>query len=319
MLFAQMRLSIDLVRRAPQFTNTLLQREIDLRGLRVSSLDEHVLVLLDNSFDVVNLSSNALTALEYFPTKTTGSGKDVRMSRVTTLIAHRNEIQRVSVTSCALALPALRHFVADRNRFSAVQELCFLKHWKKLEVLSLEENPVWAENSNNFDTAKLRAFLVFLCPSLKLINYQRVTKADRDCMQENKKEFKELMAVWESSPFGPSATTAASSSSLAAEGKKLRKRGREGRAAAAAAAALNPPPLPVSVSAEEEAVADDAAAAVEVAAGEEDSDDALQAHLDQLEERLLSDDVTAEEIAQLEEEMTEIAAKMAAARKRKRH
>ncbi|KPA84500.1 putative U2 small nuclear ribonucleoprotein 40K [Leptomonas pyrrhocoris] len=308
-----MRLSIDLVRRAPQFTNTLLQREIDLRGLRISSLDEHVLVLLDNSFDVVNLSSNALTALEYFPTKSTGGGKSVTMDRVTSLIAHRNDIQRVSVASCVLALPNVRHFVADRNRFSAVQDLSFLKQWKKLEVLSLEENPVWAENSINYDDAKLRAFLLFLCPHLKLINYQRVTKADRECLQENKKEFKELMASWEASPFRSAA--AATSSAVTMDGKKLRKRGREGRAAAAAAGVLNPPETVVASALAVEAAADGAGAA----AGDGDDDDALQARLDQLEERLLADDVTTEEIAQLEEEMTEISTKMAAARKRKRH
>lgn len=315
-----MRLSIDLVRRAPQFTNALLQREIDLRGLRISSLDEHVLVLLDNSFDVINLSSNALTALEYFPTRSVSGAKNVKMDRVASLIVHRNEIQRVSVASCVLALPNLRHFVADRNQLSTVQDLYFLRQWKKLEVLSLEGNPVWSENSNNFDDVKLRAFLVFLCPRLKLLNYQRVTKADHECMQENKKEFKELVASWEASPFGPAA---AASSLLFTDGKKLRKRGREGRAAAAAAAAadaLRPPAVAVTAESAAGAAAGNNDGAVTADDDDaDDDDDALQARLDQLEERLLSDDVTAEEMAQLEEEMTEISAKMAAARKRKRH
>ncbi|KPI89616.1 putative U2 small nuclear ribonucleoprotein 40K [Leptomonas seymouri] len=308
-----MRLSIELVRRAPQFTNTLLQREIDLRGLRISSLDEHVLVLLDNSFDVINLSSNALTALEYFPTRIVGRGKNSTMDRVVSLIVHRNDIQRVSVTSCVLALPNVRHFVADRNRFSAVHDLCFLKQWKKLEMVSLEENPVWVENSSNYDEAKLRAFLVFLCPHLKLINYQRVSKSDRECLQNNKKEFKELIASWEAAPFGPAGVV--TSSSLTADGKKVRKRGREGRAAAAAAGTCNPLVSVVESDPVVEAAADGSGGAV----GGGDDDDALQARLDQLEERLLADDVTAEEIAQLEEEMTEITNAMAAARKRRRH
>ncbi|CAM42819.1 putative U2 small nuclear ribonucleoprotein 40K [Leishmania braziliensis MHOM/BR/75/M2904] len=307
-----MRLTIDLVRLAPQFTNTMLQREIDLRGLRISSLDEHVLVLLDNNFDVVNLSSNALTALEYFPTKTApgSSGKDVRMSRVATLVAHRNEIQRVSVSSCVSALPNVVHFLADRNRLACVRDLYFLKEWKKLEVVSLEGNPVWEANSSNFNSEKLRAFLVFLCPKLKLINYQRVTRTDRERAQEAKDEFKRLVQSWEA-PLKLSAATGLQSSSCA-DGKKMRKRGREGRAAAAAAAVSNA----VTVGDEP----GNGATSLTPAAADVDEDDdaALQARLGQLEERLLSDDVTAEEITQLEEEMTEISERMTAARKRKR-
>ncbi|KAK7199621.1 U2 small nuclear ribonucleoprotein 40K [Novymonas esmeraldas] len=308
-----MRLTMDLVRRAPQFTNTMLQREIDLRGLRISSLDEHVLVLLDDSFDVVNLTANALAALEYFPTRS--AGKDGRMCRVTTLIAHRNEVQRVSVASCVLALPNVVHFLADRNRLGQTRDLCFLKQWKKLEVVSLEDNPVWESNSNGFDREKLRAFLVFLCPRLKLINYQRVTQADRERALESKEEFKRLVQSWES-PLG-----LASPSSSLAEGKKLRKRGREGRAIAAASASA-------AVATDEEpgngassatpAATPAAAAAADAVTEEEDDDAALQTRLDQLEARLLSDDVTAEEMAQLEEEMTEISTRMLASRKRHR-
>ncbi|CBZ29401.1 putative U2 small nuclear ribonucleoprotein 40K [Leishmania mexicana MHOM/GT/2001/U1103] len=308
-----MRLTMDLVRLAPQFTNTMLQREIDLRGLRISSLDEHVLVLLENNFDVVNLSSNALTALEYFPMKSAAgsSDKDVRMSRVTTLVAHRNEIQRVSVASCVSALPNVVHFLADRNRLACVRDLYFLKQWKKLEVVSLEDNPVWETNSNNFDSEKLRAFLVFLCPRLKLINYQRVTQADRERAQKAKDEFKKLVQSWET-PLTLCAVTRSQSSSTV-DGKKTRKRGREGRTAAATAVASNVVTL-------DDEPANGATSATPAAADvNEDDDAALQARLDQLEERLLSDDVTAEEIAQLEEEMTEISERMASARKRKRH
>ncbi|GET91346.1 U2 small nuclear ribonucleoprotein 40K, putative [Leishmania tarentolae] len=307
-----MRLTIDLVRLAPQFTNTMLQREIDLRGLRISSLDEHVLVLLENNFDAVNLSSNALTALEYFPTKSAvgNSDKDVRMSRVTTLIVHRNEIQRVSVASCVSALPNVVHFLADRNRLACVRDLYFLKQWKKLEVVSLEDNPVWESNSNNFDSDKLRAFLVFLCPRLKLINYQRVTKADRERAQKAKEEFKKLVQSWEV-PLTPCAATPLQLP-CNVEGKKMRKRGRDGRTAAAAAVASN------VITPDEPKNGETSATSVSVNVNADD-DTALQVRLDQLEERLLSDDVTAEEIAQLEEEMTEISERMIAARKRKRH
>lgn len=280
-----MRLTLDLVRRAPQFINPLLQRELDLRGQRISSLDEHTLLLLEDSFDVVNLTSNALTSLEYFPITS-------KMVRVVTLVAHRNHLQKVSLPSCVLALPNVVHFLADHNNFRTAKNLCFLRYWRKLEVVSLEDNPVSRDNPEQLDEDMLRAFLVFLCPSLKLINNGRVVEADRKRAAAHKAHFKVIFSEWEAS--GSAAAV------VGADGKKIRKRARERRVENQGATMDTVGQTPKSLH-----------GAGGSPAREEDDDDnggasRLQARLDQLEARISADDITAEEITSLEQEILEI-------------
>ncbi|CAD2216436.1 U2 small nuclear ribonucleoprotein A' [Angomonas deanei] len=215
-----MRLTTDHIRQAPQFTNTMLQREIDLRGMRISSLDENVLVRLDNSFDVINLTSNALVTLDYFPAENDASpfvtGKGL-MSRIETVIVHRNQLRRVSVQTCVLRLPSVKQFLADDNNFRSLEDIVFLRHWPRLEVVSLEQNPLCA-NSGSTDLSKLRAFIAFLCPKVKLINYERVTKQDLELRDQHRVEFNALVDL--RSKDTPATTE---------KGEKQRKRGRHNR------------------------------------------------------------------------------------------
>lgn len=321
-----MRLTLTHLRRAPQFTNVLLQREVDLRGLGLSSLDENALVMLNNEFDVVNLTSNALTALEYFPTADANSHKGGCMDRVTTLIVHRNQIQKVSTVSCALALPNVTHFLADRNNFRAARDVLFLRHWKKLEIVSLEDNPLWDSNPEGFDASTLRAFLVYLCPSLKLINYARVLQSDRDRTESLRKEFKALVSQWDGA-----ALTLGS-----ADGKRIRKRGRANRAAnngnhptdTSAHAALtkestNEGNADTGATEEEAALAAAHTATATAVAAEEGREkdaegDRVQARLDEIERRILSEDITSEEIVALEQEMNELMAEQERRKKRRK-
>lgn len=302
-----MRLTVTHLRRAPQFTNALLQREIDFRGLGISSMDENALVLLGDEFDVVNLTSNAFTALEYFPTSS--GGKSTAMARVTTLVAHRNHIQKVSIASCVLALPNVVHFLADRNSLTNVRDLLFLKHWTGLEVLSLEGNPVFDAPPDGFDVAKLRAFLIFLCPGLRLLNYNRIRQTERDLAESLKRDFKTLVAGWEGT-----------ASVVSADGRKMRKRGRENRALGPAAtgepAEIASAMAAIAESTETQPANGDANGG-SASATPRDDDGGMQARLNQLEERILSDDITSEEIVALEQEMNELTAELDRRKKRR--
>lgn len=294
-----MRLTIDHIRRAPQFVNTLQQREVDLRGLRISSLDENALLCMYDGFDVINLTSNALTALEYFPQKNADQGTDMKMRRLVTLIVHRNQIQKVSVPSCVLALPNVEHFLADDNNFKTLSDILFLKFWKKLQIVSLELNPVWVRNADGYDEAKLRALLVYLCPKLKLINYQRVTQTDRDAAALYKKEFKLLVEEWERGSVGD------------ASQRKTRKRGRENRAAHGASEGT------FVVAAEGQTTSQSAVGKHQGDGEPEDADD-LHARLERLEMQMENPDVTQEEIVALEEEMNQVVAAIARGQNKRR-
>lgn len=203
-----MRLTIDHIRRAPQFTNTMLQRELDLRGLCISVLDEHPFLQLQNDFDVINLCNNALTTLESFPvylpppqlTRSSSCSQDASRSqplcRVSTLIVHCNKIQKVSVSTCVRALPFLKYFVAEKNNFSSVKGLLFLQYWKELEVISLLNNSVWTTNPEKYTIPEIRGLLCHMCPKLRLIDNERVTHLDKTVAAEKSAQFEELLCQY---------------------------------------------------------------------------------------------------------------------------
>lgn len=167
-----MRLDEATILRSPQHMNPLGERELDLRGNGLTLLDEGPLSQLDDSFDVIDLTDNSLTSIEYVP----------EMRRLTTLIAHRNRIQRVSL-SAALRLPNLHSFIADDNNFTLLDQLVVFGKFSKLERVSIGgSNPV-ARHEH------FRAFLIFLCPKLKLINFQRVLAVERDAAAVLRKTF----------------------------------------------------------------------------------------------------------------------------------
>lgn len=288
-----MRLTVEHIRRAPQFTNALLQREIDLRGLCISILDANTLLQLQDDFDVLNLCNNALTTLDSFPTSSASGGSSSAaspspvMKRVSTLIVHRNKIQRVHVESCVLALPEVRYFAADKNNFTAAKDLVFLKYWKKLEVLSLQNNPVWRSNPEDLTPEEIRAFLIYLCPRLRLLDSERVTQKDREAVVPLRSKFAQIVEQCSSSRLA-----------AAAGGKKTRKRGR-GKDTTLADDAGNNPPTTVAAGSTVSPMGGVDATTVR---GEKSSD-SVEDKLAWLAERLNAPDLTPEELVEIEREM----------------
>lgn len=263
-----MRLTSDHIRRAPHVTNAILQREIDLRGLGISSLDGHALVQLSNAFDVINLCNNVLSCLENFPTHFS-KDQDTRLTRVNTVIVHRNRLQKVHADSCARALPNVRFFAADSNHFLRVRDLTFLQHWPRLETVSLQCNPVWKENPEGFSEEDVRAFMVYMCGKLRLIDNERVTDRDRSNASANTERFAAFMR------------DCCSGARQLTSGGKVRKRGRHANASAAATAEAGATTRDDQVDTEEE----------------------RQLKYARLEERLNDPNTTHEELQQLELEM----------------
>lgn len=313
-----MRLTLDMVRRAPQFTNTLRQREIDLRGLGLTVLDERPLLMLNDSFDVLNLSQNPLARLDYFP----GSGPALKgglersrrmLTRLQSLVVHRNRLFHVSESACAAVLPNLRAFLADHNEFRELRDLLFLSKWPHLEILSIEHNPV----TLNENGARLRAFVVFLCPKLKLVNYQRVTMVDRSNVEAMRAEFAQLVNEWRLrdtekeknaiSNNGSSVMGTASeidSGSLPNE-RKVRKRGREARSAAAAKEKNNANNLHSGATAVADDIPSSLLHATDTLYVEHGEVDTTQARLDALEAKMAAAE-TEEELLEIQQEIMEL-------------
>jgi len=195
-----MRLHERVIETSPQVTNPLGEREMDLRGKGLTSLDEATLNLIAEHFDCVNLADNKLTVLGPLP----------KSSRLSTVIAHRNAIKRLDGASLE-RLSSLHTLVADGNQIALIADLIPLSRCRAtLERVSFARNPVASIDI-------YRSALQVLCPRLKLINYQRVTAKDKEKLKQD------LPAVMQA--IG-SATGGVDS---AEGGQRIRKRTQQGK------------------------------------------------------------------------------------------
>lgn len=79
-----MRLTSELISEARAYYNPLRQREIDLRGLKISVMEN--LGSADNQFDVIDLSDNSISVIENIP----------KFYRLKTLLLSNNLVTRIA-------------------------------------------------------------------------------------------------------------------------------------------------------------------------------------------------------------------------------
>eukprot|EP00730_Choanoeca_flexa_P000115 TRINITY_DN10050_c0_g1_i1.p1 TRINITY_DN10050_c0_g1~~TRINITY_DN10050_c0_g1_i1.p1 ORF type:complete len:242 (+),score=61.81 TRINITY_DN10050_c0_g1_i1:562-1287(+) len=155
-----MKLTADLVMLSPQFTNTLKEREIDLR--------ENKLVVIENlgatldQFDTIDLSDNEIRRLDGFPL----------LNRLKTLILNNNRISRVS-SSLAQSLPNLSELILTNNNIVNLGDLRPLFELATLERLSLMRNPATA-------VQHYRHYVIHHLPHLKMLDFQKVKPKERE-------------------------------------------------------------------------------------------------------------------------------------------
>lgn len=158
-----MRLTPDVVSEAPQRLNCVGARELVLRDLAIPAVEN--LATARDGFDTIDLSSNAITSLgaECFPP----------FPRLAALYVGSNRIRAIH-RGLADSLPNLRILVLTDNRIESIEDLNLeeLARFKSLETLSLVGNPCAADPA-------LKLLLVHVIPSLRFINFVRVTQADR--------------------------------------------------------------------------------------------------------------------------------------------
>lgn len=153
-----MRLSPDILLRAENYLNPVKEREINLRGFKFS-LIENISVLQDQ-FDVIDLSDNEIRKLENFP----------KMQRLSTILLNNNYVSRIS--SQGEFLVNLQTLVLTNNRISNFSEIDNIASFTKLTLLSLIDNPVTKKES-------YRLYTIFKIPSLKSLDFRKVRKEER--------------------------------------------------------------------------------------------------------------------------------------------
>lgn len=165
-----MRLTPDLVLEGDQGLNCLGDRELVLRNLAIPVIEN--LALANDSFDVIDLTSNMITVLgEGFPP----------FPRLRTLYLGNNRIERID-QAFATSLPNLTTLILTTNRLSSIQQLNLpaLSKLKNLEVLSILDNHV-------ANAPRIREILITSLPSLKVLNFSKISSQEREALSKTEK------------------------------------------------------------------------------------------------------------------------------------
>ncbi|GAA6000815.1 hypothetical protein JCM10207_004672 [Rhodosporidiobolus poonsookiae] len=157
------RLDADLLARVPSTLNPLNDRELDLRGLKIPAIEN--LGVTKDQLDALDLTDNAITSVSNFPL----------LRRLSHLVLSNNPVRTVSA-SVATSLPNLRTLVLTASALPKDGLALLgdtLGRCRKLESLSCKGAPV-AQAEHYKD------WIVFSCPKLRVLDYERVKQKDRD-------------------------------------------------------------------------------------------------------------------------------------------
>jgi U2 small nuclear ribonucleoprotein A' len=153
-----MRLSADLIERSAAFTNTLGERELDLRTNKIPAIEN--LIASRDLFDAIDLTDNEIKRLENFP----------RLLRLGSLLLSNNSISQIDTEFFSpKQLPALHSLILTNNRILDLSDLEPLSVFSSspLRYLSLLDNPVTKKPHYRF-------FVLSKLPNLKCLDFKRV-------------------------------------------------------------------------------------------------------------------------------------------------
>lgn len=155
-----MRLTAELVERAPQRLNPLGDREIVLRGYKIPSIENTG--TLRDAFDSIDLSDNEIRRL----------GNFTRATRLKMLLLNNNNLTQIDNTLGA-ELPNLETLVLTGNKIDRLSEIDALAGCTKLQTLSLLDNPITR-------SPHYRAYVIAKAPrSLKLLDFRKIKPVER--------------------------------------------------------------------------------------------------------------------------------------------
>lgn len=156
---ATMKLTPELLSRSSSSINTLRDRELDLRGLKIPAI-ENLGVTRDQN-DAIDLTDNDIRYLGNFPL----------LQQLKTLQLANNLISRID-PRIGHSLPALHSLNLTNNSISDLSELVHLSKCRRLEYLCLMGTPASRE-------AQYREFVIWKLPQVRVLDYQRIKDKER--------------------------------------------------------------------------------------------------------------------------------------------
>ncbi|XP_047122730.1 U2 small nuclear ribonucleoprotein A' isoform X1 [Hydra vulgaris] len=158
------KLTADVIEQSPQYTNPLRDREIDLRGCKISVI-ENLGATLDQ-FDCIDMSDNDIKKVEGFPL----------LKRLRMLLLNNNRICRFE-ENLELVLPQLETLVLTNNNLAELADIDPLSTVSSLTSISLLRNPI--TNKPNY-----RSYIIYKLPQVRIIDFQRVRMKEREAAKK---------------------------------------------------------------------------------------------------------------------------------------
>jgi U2 small nuclear ribonucleoprotein A' len=157
------RITAELISQAPQFLNPLHDREIDLRGNKIPTI-ENMGATLDQ-FDTIDLSDNDITRLDGFPL----------LKRLKTFIINNNRIHKIA-WNLAQSLPRVEELILTNNNVCDFSDIDAIANLRTLTRLSLMRNPVSMK-------LRYREYVIHKLPNLKLLDFRKVKLKERQAAE----------------------------------------------------------------------------------------------------------------------------------------
>lgn len=158
-----MRLTTDVISNSLSFINCLTERELDLRGNKISAI-ENMGAARDN--DAIDLTDNDIAQLGNFPLQ----------PRLRTLLLAQNRISNIQ-PNISSSIPNLHTLVLTKNRLAELADLDPLAGFKKLVYLSLMGNPVAGKEH-------YRYWVIWRCPTVRFLDFAKVRDVERSKAKE---------------------------------------------------------------------------------------------------------------------------------------
>ena len=140
--------------------NVSKEYELSLRGFKI--MDIQNLSATNDQFACINLTDNSISEINYLP----------QLKRLKTLMLINNRISKIE-NDFAINCPFLTNLVLTNNKISDFQQIDNIASCKSLQKLYLVDNVV--TKMKNY-----RLYVIYKIPTLRILDYQRVTKKERE-------------------------------------------------------------------------------------------------------------------------------------------
>ena len=154
------KLTSEVISHGYQYMNVMKEYELSLRGFKIMNIQN--LSATNDQFSCINLTDNSISEINILP----------QLKRLKTLMLINNRISNVE-KDFAINCPFLTNLILINNKITDFQQIDNIATCKSLEKLYLLDNVV--TKLKNY-----RLYVIFKIPSLRILDFQRVTKKERE-------------------------------------------------------------------------------------------------------------------------------------------